>query len=301
MLASHPDVVSPQETHLFDEFLGIISDQWSRQNDRVNRFIERVSRGEAPQSRLVGLPTILDDSDFLEACLAFAQPVWRNALSAKDGARLILEKTPAHSRRVDLINQLYPTAKFIHVIRNPEEVVASLLRVSEWSEAWAIRDARSAARVWRDSVRGALAGRAFGDRYLELRYDEVVQDPSRALRHTLEFLDVSSDSRTVSQLAATHGEHPRYALAPRLRDANSDALHAEPPGFAGGSRRHPSGLSAWQSYQVRRIVQPAIEAVGFDWDWVSAGRTPMARAMFAVAFSARDAEQKARSVVRRRL
>lgn len=52
-------------------------------------------------------------------------------LTQKAGARIWLEKTPAHLRYIKIITKYMPNVKFIHIIRNGKDVIASLNKLGE--------------------------------------------------------------------------------------------------------------------------------------------------------------------------
>lgn len=112
------------------------------------------------------------------------------------GKRLVGDKTPGYARHVPLLHQLFPAARFIHVIRDGRDVALSLL---SWE-----RLHRSAGRIagfdadpvtttalyWEWLVR--LAREAGDDLparlYLEIRYEDLVVDTASACRRMCQFL-----------------------------------------------------------------------------------------------------------------
>jgi len=94
------------------------------------------------------------------------------------------EKTPTHVDHMDLISEVYPKSQFIHIIRDGRDVIRSLQNMP-----WAPRQIRWSADRWIQSVRN---GRKFGelnpDRYTEIRYEKLVEDPQGILTDTCRFL-----------------------------------------------------------------------------------------------------------------
>jgi len=105
------------------------------------------------------------------------------------------EKTPDFVRRLPLLGGLFPDARFVHIIRDGREVALSLL---DWAtekkgpgrlEHWREDAVAVAALWWRWQVScGRDAADSLGDRYHELRYDHLVQDPEAELRRLAAFL-----------------------------------------------------------------------------------------------------------------
>ncbi len=93
------------------------------------------------------------------------------------------DKTPFHIDQLPLMNQIFPDAAVVGIIRHPGAVVASQMRRG--------RDFASAVRSWRRSnlrlVRAA-ARPPLRDHVTVLRYEDLVGDPEGTLRQLLDFL-----------------------------------------------------------------------------------------------------------------
>ena len=95
------------------------------------------------------------------------------------------EKTPAHVLHIELIHEVFPEAQFIHMIRNGYDVVKSLQNMS-----FAPRNLRWNTRTWINSVK---SGREASKRlpsalYTEVRYEELLKEPSRVISELCTFL-----------------------------------------------------------------------------------------------------------------
>ena len=114
----------------------------------------------------------------------------------KTGKRRMAEKTPGNVRVFGPLHHLFPNSPLLHVVRDGRDVVCSLLR-QEWlgpdgERAPFTTDPREAARYWVESVQaGRAAARAstsVAARYLEVRYEDLVTDPSGELHRVLSFI-----------------------------------------------------------------------------------------------------------------
>jgi hypothetical protein len=119
-------------------------------------------------------------------------------LASAQGKEIWCEKTPMHVHHLKLLAQAFPTAKFIHVIRDGRDCAASFHR------RWRYNPVRTMFR-WKLAVStGMQHGRALGSRYHEVRYEEITASPEAVFRDVLGFLGVpyeaavlvSSRSRT---------------------------------------------------------------------------------------------------------
>jgi len=119
---------------------------------------------------------------------------------------LWVEKTPGNEFEVENILTHFPNARFLHIVRDPRENMASVKRLytnRNWH--WDARDtARKLARSCRLAERYA-AGLGDG-RYRFLRYEDLTENPESVMREVGEFLEIRWDERllkpTINGMAA---------------------------------------------------------------------------------------------------
>jgi Sulfotransferase family len=92
------------------------------------------------------------------------------------------EKTPQHAFFVATLCEWYPHCRIIHLVRDPRDVVASLLRMP-----WGSRNALVNARRWRGSVT-AVERAGSRDNLIRVRYEQLVSDPESELRRICDFV-----------------------------------------------------------------------------------------------------------------
>lgn len=163
LLEQHPGVATCPETHLFDGYLAPLYDRWRWEGD----------------TGLSGLSHLLD-RDALDRWARMIVRRVRERLAGGRDAEVFVEKTPQHAEHAELIARLFPSARFLHMVRDPRDVVASLLAASEgWGSGWAPAGPAEAAQLWRRHVTGArrIAGTP---RYREFRFRELKRDPAAA-------------------------------------------------------------------------------------------------------------------------
>jgi hypothetical protein len=102
------------------------------------------------------------------------------------------DKTPLYMQYLPLIERTFPAARFVHLVRDGRDAALSFLSVPRgiMTEGWGHpKDAVGFARLWLTEVEAAQAlGRRVGpDRYLELRYEELVRDPAAQLERVCAF------------------------------------------------------------------------------------------------------------------
>ncbi len=103
------------------------------------------------------------------------------------GAERWGDKSPTYTGYIHLMSEIFPDAQFIHIIRDGRDVALST--VETFQKDFHI-DLYFAASSWDRRVRAAMTtGRQLGvNRYREIRYEQLVNDPERVLEETCAFL-----------------------------------------------------------------------------------------------------------------
>jgi len=98
------------------------------------------------------------------------------------------DKTPIYASYIDLIHDIFPSAQFLHIIRDGRDAVLSMLDKYEHDEFHV--DIFFAARNWVRRIRSAQrAGSRIGPTlYYELHYENLIADPEGELRAVCDFL-----------------------------------------------------------------------------------------------------------------
>jgi len=143
---------------------------------------------------------------------------------------VLVEKNPKHVIRIPFLNAVYPDARFLHIIRDGRDTVASLmfrnrgerwghLEIPGWQELLQRHPADNHVRCahqWRDAVTMAQDdGRALPpSRYHEVRYEELLQNAAGVMAGVLQFLELPP-----------HPEVNRFL--PRIQDLTEGSYHAK--------------------------------------------------------------------------
>lgn len=94
------------------------------------------------------------------------------------------EKSPMYALHIDAFAEAFPDASFIHVIRDGRDCAHSFHR------RWGYTPARTMLR-WKTTIRCAReVGRTLGNRYLEIRYEDVTNAPEAEMQRVCAFLGV---------------------------------------------------------------------------------------------------------------
>lgn len=129
----------------------------------------------------------------------------------QQGKRRYGDKTANYVLDIPLLAELFPEARFVHVIRDGRDVALSWLETG-WE--FGPQTVEEAALYWRYYVqRGRRAGAQIGrDRYCELRYERLVANPVDALRELCSFLELEYDPTMLEYF-----EHADEVLRPMPR------------------------------------------------------------------------------------
>jgi hypothetical protein len=131
--------------------------------------------------------------------------------------------------QIEVLAELFPEAKFVHIIRDGRAVALSYLERPEWGP----ETMAEAANHWKNRVRrGRAAGRAIGaDRYMEVRYEDVVADPEAVSRHVCDFLGLDFEDG----MLRSHEKSKEFIASTK-----------DPAAFENLSRPITAGLRTWE-------------------------------------------------------
>ena len=139
---------------------------------------------------------------------------------ARSGKLRWAEKDPTYTLHALFIEELFPDALYIHLLRDGHDVVAS------FRDRWGYKSAARAARSeWARYVTAAreLGARLPADRFLELRYEDLVADPEGQGRRLFAFLGEDWDPAVLEFDPSEHSATDRYRwFTAQRREAGGD-------------------------------------------------------------------------------
>jgi omega-hydroxy-beta-dihydromenaquinone-9 sulfotransferase len=120
----------------------------------------------------------------------------------KSGSKLVINKHPENSLRVHFIKKIFPEARIIHLVRDGRATVCSNLkrldperglvdlpfagysRPPGWREWMNRPHIEQFSYMWNTlALYASREGKQYGDDYLELRYEDLVNDGPRVIRN----------------------------------------------------------------------------------------------------------------------
>lgn len=106
-----------------------------------------------------------------------------------DPSKVLLDKLPSNARRIALIAKLFPGAPVIHIIRDGREVAFSSFSQNFQNYVWHSHNVFDSLLEWQSTIDlSRLGAKATGCPYLEVRYEQLVQNPKDTLTEILAFL-----------------------------------------------------------------------------------------------------------------
>jgi len=183
---SHPDLSIPGEGQ-FVAKLAANRDRYRENGFDAGRLIKDLRK----QDRFESWGLAFED---VEAALS-EPPVedYPNAIrrlyglfAAQRGKSRYGDKTQANIHHLPLLAELFPEARFVHAVRDGRDVALAHTdgtKIEQVAVSWKRRVAA-----------GREAGRELGaDRYIESRFEELINDTETAVRRLCDFLDLPFD------------------------------------------------------------------------------------------------------------
>ena len=192
MLDAHPDLAIPPETHFVNDLL--IAGEKIRLSperlvktvvhDRHRRWGDFGISEQAYLERLQAIPQ-LNSSDAIRA-------FYELYAELHDKTRWG-DKTPDYVKRVRRIGRALPEARFVHVIRDGRDVALShnkRIQRRQLDHKPPV-PAGEMARRWRKRIdKARYDAESVGDRYIEIRYEDLVTDTEPTLRRVCELIEI---------------------------------------------------------------------------------------------------------------
>ncbi|MGB3404111.1 MAG: sulfotransferase [Microcoleaceae cyanobacterium] len=231
LLAAHPDIASFPESHLFQSLwihrwsrlLGLASPKGRQQ---LNWFLQEINQPQLLQK----LPK---QARFMRQYGKVLQEALDGATRAK-GQQIWLEKSPEHVRYIRYIEGAIPDAKFIHLIRNGSDVVASLYDVTHkhrqpevWGEPWELE---KCIRHWVRSVEFSSL-HLHKPNHILVRYEALVENPEVVIRELCNFIETPfspsmlKDYGKMAEKVVLNNEAWKASVGDPISNANSTKFY----------------------------------------------------------------------------
>jgi hypothetical protein len=127
----------------------------------------------------------------------------RTAASDSECKNRWVDQTPEYSFHICGLRKLFPSALFIHIVRDVGSVVRSMLNFHRIAGMHVVANEEEAYKYWLRTVTACLkAEEAYGPRVVyRLRYAALVENPEAALRSLLDFLGEPYSAKCLEPLS----------------------------------------------------------------------------------------------------
>jgi hypothetical protein len=254
MMDSHPALAIPDESHFIVDLdePGVCASRSDRES-LLERILahERFLRWGFDADRVRELAEQLSPSTYPEVIgTVFA------AYAGAHGKRRWGDKSPQYVQHIPRLAAMFPSARFVQIIRDGRAVAASL-DAHDWGTPTAV----AGSQMWQKWVTvGRTAGREQGpDRYLEIRLEELVRCPESVLREVCAFLH-EPYSPAMLDYHRTAAERV-WTGDPGDPKAVDHRYTREPP--TPGLRDWRAGMSPEEQGAVEAAAQPLLGELGY--------------------------------------
>lgn len=129
------------------------------------------------------------------------------------------DKTPLYALNIPFLAELFPTAQFVHVIRDGRDVAVS------HRKRFGYASSLNSARKWPTYIRTArAAARSLPpEQYLEVRYEALVGNTEDTLRRLVAWLGEEWEPQLLEYDRASHDVPDKYTQEAHLRRESSPA------------------------------------------------------------------------------
>jgi hypothetical protein len=205
LLDAHPDLAVPFESY-FPVWFARHRTRYERpEGFAVDRFVDDVVAHESFQRWGLDAARVRTSlRDAAPATYPDAVRAYYAVYAHAHGKSRYGDKTPLFVLHIPLLAELFPEAVFVHMVRDGRNVVLSRVET-----AWGTDRFDFEALQWRSQIeRGRADGRVLGpDRYLEVRYEDLVTDPEGQARRVCALAAVDFDPAML-----TYHEHAETIL-----------------------------------------------------------------------------------------
>jgi Sulfotransferase family len=182
--------------------------------DDLRRLPTLLEWGLAPRAVAAGLRDGMTTGEAIAAVF--------EAYAAQHGKARWGDKTPLYMQHLPLLERLFPTARYVHLIRDGRDAALSFLAVPEgiMTRGWGHpRDPAGFACQWATEIRAArkLGARVGAERYREVAYETLVADPAQTVRGLCAFAGLAYDDGMlgyVGETASAAKEHQQRLNEP---------------------------------------------------------------------------------------
>jgi hypothetical protein len=222
LLNAHSEIAIPDEINYFYGFTGaeLSYENWSTPSLSPSEYTSFVNRFLATNQAVV--PTLNLDSvraEILDGPHDLRRPyqVLLEQWARHRGKGRWGEKTPGNIYHANILIEMFPDARFIHVVRDPRGGVASMQRVSFFGNDVAF-NALNRHKIMTHG-RAWLARSVPAPQRIEIRYEDLVAHPQNTLQSICDFVEAPYEP----SMLRFHQDADRYMVNEAASSYNQTA------------------------------------------------------------------------------
>jgi len=158
------------------------------------------------------------------------------------------DKSPNYLLSIALLKSFFPSARFIHIIRDPRD------RALSAHKAWGA-NLYFAAERWHKSIKTArMQGQKSGDDYLEVFYEKFTGAPDKGIEQICKFLDINYDESMLELKSPVEKYHTEIDAETR----NTTRIVSD------NTKKYIHELNPDQIKRIDEIVFPVAHVLGYS-------------------------------------
>ncbi len=260
MLNAHPRIAIPEELIYFRSYFGDTPiESWQQPDlprkvyaEIVRDFVVRTVKLHPELRAQTLIDKILNDGPF---DLRHPYSVVLGAWAHHHGKQRWGEKTPGNLFYIDIIQEMYPDARFLYVVRDPRAGVASMQRTDFFPNDVAFN---ALSRQKHDRVgHSLLADHVDPDHWMTLRYEDLTSQPETALRKVCSCIGETYDAA----MLAYHQSSTAYMKEDAVATYNSAATQ---PVTTAKIDSWKQCLTEWEVALIETICKSEMKRYGYQ-------------------------------------
>lgn len=255
ILETHPEVNSlpGAELRVFSEYIPPLLKAWDKEVTENENGME------------LGLPLLYKEEEFMELIHGIVNDLYTKLNDREPSAQVIVDKHPGYSMHIKDILRVLPEARFIHIIRDGRDAVASMLSANK-RVGFGFSGIDGASGYWSKCVSACLEmEKKHPDRFCTMRYEDLVENGTDHAKRIFDFLRVDSSDGLVHQIVATNDRSKRAVSSP---DANFENIRKA------GGKVWMEELSPYQRFVMCTMINDTLMELGYaeddKWTGISA-------------------------------
>ncbi len=259
LLNAHSEIAIPDEINYFYGFTKteISYEAWTEPQlsaAEYEAFVDRFLDANRPKVRELDLSSVR--AEILDGPQDFRRPyqVLLTRWAAHYGKARWGEKTPGNIYHSNILIDMFPDARFLHVVRDPRGGVASMQRVSFFSSD-ATFNALNRHKIMTHG-RDWLARAVPADQRMEVRYEDLVGAPQHTLGRICGFLETAYEP----EMLRFHQNADRFMLDEAASTYNQTATRPISPTEA---EKWRSQLSESEIAIIERVCADEMDEFGY--------------------------------------